>query len=74
MPLALSASTWSFINEINGDTTSVNPSNRNRRQLVTERLAPARRHQHQRVSALENGGDDLLLQRQERVIAEMSFE
>ena len=74
MPLALSASTWSFISEINGDTHQRQSAKLHRRQLVTERLPPARRHQHQRISFPENGGNDLLLQRQELVKAEMLFE
>jgi hypothetical protein len=41
-----------------------------RRDLVTQRLAAARRHQHEGVAAFERGADRLLLAVAERAIAE----
>ena len=44
-----------------------------RGQLIAQRLAPARGHDHQRVPALHHAGDDLFLKRQKIVIAEVVF-
>ena len=45
-----------------------------RRQLVAERFAAARGHQDQGVVPVQHAGDDLPLQRAERVVAEVSLE
>ena len=45
-----------------------------RGQLVAQGLAPARGHEHQRVPAIQNTGDDLLLEREEIVESEVCLE
>ena len=55
MPRARSASTWSFMSAMSGDTTTVVPVEEQRGQLEAERLAGAGGHDGHQVSALEHG-------------------
>ena len=55
-PSCSSASTWSCISAISGETTMAVPGAQQRRHLVAQRLAAAGGHQHQAVAA----GEDLL--------------
>ena len=66
MPLACSASTWSFISAISGETTTVRPVAHERGQLEAERFAAAGRQQREDVLARQRVADDFLLQRPER--------
>ena len=54
MPAGRSASTWSFMSAISGDTTTVVPVEQQRRQLEAERLAGAGGHHGHQVAALEH--------------------
>ena len=69
-PSALSASTWSCISAISGETTTPTPVAHERGDLVAQRLAAAGRHQHERVAAGDDMLDDLLLAAPERGVAE----
>jgi hypothetical protein len=65
-----SASTWSCISAISGDTTIARAVAQQRGHLVAERLARARWHEHQRVPARGDVLDDRLLRLAKRVVAE----
>ena len=69
-PLARSASTWSFISEMSGETTIAVPGSSSAGHLEAQRLPAAGRHQHERVAAGDHVLDDLELARPERVVAE----
>ena len=69
-PVRSSASTWSFISEMSGLTTSTVPGEDARRDLEGERLAGAGRHDADAVAPAEHGGDDLLLPGTEVRVAE----
>ena len=64
-----SASTWSFISEMSGDTTTAAPAQQ-RRELIAERLAAAGRHQHEARRPARDALDDLALAGPERREAE----
>ena len=68
-PRFLSWLTWSFIREIKGEMTIVNREHQ-RRDLVTNGLAPARRHNKQGIFFVQHRLDAGFLQRPEGVIAE----
>ena len=65
------ASTWFFISAISGEMTIATPSISMRRQLITERLAAARRHQHERILPIQHIADHRLLIPFERRKAEI---
>ena len=69
-PSARSASTWSCISAISGETTTPDAGAHQRGDLVAQRLAAAGRHQHERVAAAADVLDDLGLLAAERVVAE----
>ena len=69
-PASRSAFTWSSMSAISGDTTSADAVAHERRDLVAQRLAAARRHQHERVAAGERRVDDGLLLAAEARVAE----
>ena len=74
IPLACSASTWSFINEISGETTTVRPSRSKRRQLKTERFAAAGRHQSEDVAPGQRIIYDFTLEWSKCVVGAMRFQ
>ena len=45
-----------------------------RRQLIAQRLAPARRHQNERIPARQHAANNLFLKRQEFIISKLLFE
>ena len=73
MPLACSASTWSFISEMSGETTTVSPS-RQGRQLETERFAAAGRHKHKDIASGQRVANDLRCNSRNFAVAEMILE
>ena len=69
-PSARNASTWSCISAMSGDTTTPVPGRTRAGDLIAQRLAAARRHQHERVAAADDVLDDLVLAVAERLVAE----
>ncbi len=68
-PLPTSVSTWSFISEISGETTTADAGAHDRRRLKAERLSAAGRQHDDRVAAGEHGVHRFLLQRTEGGVA-----
>jgi hypothetical protein len=66
MPAAVSASTWSFMSAINGETTTVRP--------VAEGLSTAGRQQREDVAIGEHVAYDRFLKRPEAIETEEAFE
>src|SRR6185437_10817392 len=52
-PASISPATWSRINAISGETTMQQP-----RQLIAQRLATPRGHQHEAIAAVHDMADD----------------
>ena len=73
MPIASALRIWSCISAISGEMTSAVRRGQ-RRQLVAERLARARRHHRERVLAGDHAPDHLLLHAAELVEAEDALE
>ena len=67
--MALRPSTWSFMSEMSGDTTTARPGRDQRRGLEAQRLAAAGRHHEQRVAAREDRVHHLALVRPELRVA-----
>ena len=61
MPLACSASTWSFISEMSGDIDHRSAFAEQGRQLVADGFSPACGHQYQCVGFVKNRLNDFFL-------------
>ena len=68
-PQSPSASTWSFISEISGETTTARPGLTKGRRLKAERLAAAGRKHDHRIAAGDDGLHGLRLQRAEGIVS-----
>ena len=69
-PACFSASTWSLISAISGETTSARPGAEQRRDLVADALAAAGRQHRQGVAPGQHLGDHAGLQAAEVGMAE----
>ena len=73
-PSRSSASTWSFINEISGDTHQHRAAQQLGRNLKGDRFAGAGRHDPDAVASGQHRVDDFALARSKRLVAEQRFE
>ena len=73
-PLPTSVSTWSFISEISGETTSASAVVDERRRLEAQRLAAAGGQDDERVACRQHGVHRLALERAEGRVAPVPLE
>ena len=71
-PRSVRRAHWSRMSAMSGETTTVRSSPGERRQLVAEALAAARRHDDERVAPVERGLHGVALAGAKRVEAEQA--